>query len=222
MDALLNICSAFGLSGAAGLNAYIPLLTISIMQKCGVIALAKPYDIMGQWWVIILLAVLLAVELVADKFPGVDHVNDIIHSFIRPTAGALIFAAEMGHVTSVHPGVWLVIGLLFAGSIHVGKTLSRPIVNLSTAGIGAPIVSTIENFISIALSILAIVAPIVAAILLVVFAGLLIVLFRRFFGGWRKKSRLQSVSVVGMAQNTPDSPPTARAETAAASWGGGV
>jgi len=86
MEALLNICSAFGLSGAAGLNAYIPLLTISLMQKCGVLHLAKPYDIMGQWWVIILLAVLLAVELLADKFPGVDHVNDIIHTAIRPTA----------------------------------------------------------------------------------------------------------------------------------------
>jgi hypothetical protein len=219
MDALLNICSAFGLSGAAGLNAYIPLLTISIMQKCGVIALAKPYDILGQWWVIILLAVLLAVELIADKIPSVDHVNDIIHSFIRPTAGALIFAAEMGHVTAVHPGVWLVIGLLFAGSIHVGKTVARPIVNLSTAGIGAPIVSTVENVVSITLSIMAFVAPIVAAILLVVFAWLLIVLFRKFFGGWRKRNQPQTESAVAPAQNASPAP---RTSATAASWGGGV
>jgi hypothetical protein len=221
MDPLLNICSAFGLSGAAGLNAYIPLLTISIMQKCGAIALAKPYDIMGQWWVIILLAVLLAVEIVADKIPGVDHVNDVIHSFIRPTAGALIFAAEMGNVTSVHPGVWLAIGLLLAGGVHAGKAVARPIVNVSTAGLGAPVVSTIENLVSITLSIVAIVAPIIAVILLALFAWVLIMLFRRFFGAWRKKNRPQSAPLVTAPVDAlmPVAVPPAKA---AGSWGGGL
>jgi hypothetical protein len=220
MDALLNICGAFGLSGAAGLNAYIPLLTISIMQRTGVVALAKPYDIMGQWWVIILLAVLLAVELVADKIPGVDHVNDIIHSAIRPTAGALIFAAQMGHVTSVHPGVWLTVGLLLSGGVHVGKTLARPIVNVSTAGIGAPVVSAIENFVSITLSILSILAPVVAAVLLVVFAWLLIALFRRFFGGWRRKNQRQPgahPALIGSGTS-----PALRADPPVAPWRGGL
>ena len=215
MDALLNICSAFGLSGAAGLNAYIPLLTISVMHKCGVIALAKPYDVMGQWWVIILLAVLLAVELVADKIPGVDHVNDIIHSLIRPTAGALIFAAEMGHVTSVHPGVWLTIGLLLSGSIHAGKAIVRPIINIGTAGIGAPLVSTVENAVSITLSVVAVLAPILGVILLLVFGWLLLILFRRFFG----KRRLVAPPQPATVESPLFSLETARSTVR---WNGGV
>jgi hypothetical protein len=213
MEALLNICSAFGLSGAAGLNAYIPLLTVSIMHKCGVITLAKPYDIMGQWWVIIVLGVLLAIELLADKIPGADHVNDIIHSFIRPTAGALIFAAQMGGVSWVHPGVWLVIGLLLAGSVHAGKAIVRPIINVGTAGIGAPIVSAVENVVSVTLSVVAVLAPIVAVILLLVSGWVLVILYRRFFG----KRRLR-------AQPVPDESALVSVDVTASPtrWDGGV
>jgi hypothetical protein len=201
MDALLNICSAFGLSGAAGLNAYIPLLTIAIMQNRHVINLAKPYDVMGEWWVIAILVVLLVVEIVADKIPGVDHVNDIIHTAVRPTAGALIFASQMGHVTWVHPGVWVVIGILMSGSVHTGKAVSRPVVNMGTAGIGAPVVSVIEDLVSTTLSIVAILAPIVGVLLLFLFGWILYKLFRKFFGGWSKEKRVYQVRAYPVQPN---------------------
>ena len=241
--AFSSICSAFGLSGAAGLNAYIPLLTIAIMQNRHVITLAKPYDVMGEWWVIALLVVLLIVEIVADKIPGVDHVNDMIHTAIRPTAGALIFASQMGQVTWVHPSVWIVLGLIMAGGIHTGKSVSRPIVNVGTAGLGAPVVSVIEDLISVTLSIVAILLPILAVILLVLFGWIVIKLFRKFFGGWRKSRRVYRVRAVPIdpapargavrvaAVRVVDSAPTgalpdAMSETAGAGmskdWGGGA
>ena len=223
MQELMNICSAFGLSGAAGLNAYIPLLTVAIMQNRHVISLAKPYDVMGEWWVIAILAVLLAVELVVDKVPGADHVNDVIHTAIRPAAGALIFASQMGHVSWVHPAVWVVVGLLMSGGVHAGKAVSRPIVNVGTAGIGAPVVSAIENVVSATLSIVAIVAPIVGVILLVLFGWMLVGMFRKFFGGWRRERRVCRVPAVPVeAAGETGAVTGGRSAAAAGRWGGGV
>src|ERR1035437_5538048 len=137
----LNLSSAFGLSSAAGLNAYIPLLLVSIMAKFGAFHLAPPYDVMGSWWCIILLAILCIIELIVDKIPGADHINDIIQTFLRPTAGAILFASQAGLIKDVHPGVWLAIGLVTSGGVHTVKSLARPIINFATVGIGAPIIS---------------------------------------------------------------------------------
>ncbi|MGN6367289.1 MAG: DUF4126 domain-containing protein [Phycisphaerae bacterium] len=160
MNAMLNLSAAFGLSAAAGLNAYIPLLLISILARTGVVHLTAPYDVMGQNWCVILLAVLCVVELIVDKVPGADHVNDVIQSFVRPTAGAILFASQTGTITGVHPGVWIVIGLLFSGLVHGTKMAVRPVVNLTTAGVGAPVVSVLEDLISTVMSLVAIFAPV--------------------------------------------------------------
>jgi hypothetical protein len=219
MQPFFDLSSAFGLSGAAGLNAYIPLLTIAIMQNRHVITLAKPYDVMGQWWVIAILVVLLIIELVVDKVPGLDHINDVIHTAIRPSAGALVFAAQMGHVSWVHPSVWIVLGLLMSGGVHAGKALARPVVNVGTAGIGAPIVSTIENVVSVTLSVIAIVVPILAVILLVVFGWVLIKLFWRFFGGWRRDDRVRNSPPITVPATPVGAVPPARESSR---WGGGI
>jgi hypothetical protein len=91
------------------------------------------------------LAVLVLVEAVADKVPAVDHVNDTIQTFIRPTAGAIVFAASAGSVTEVSPVLSLICGLLVAGTVHTVKSVAvRPLITASTAGMGDPIVSTAE------------------------------------------------------------------------------
>src|SRR4051812_27724382 len=115
MDLFLNFASGLGLSGAAGLNAYIPMLIVSIMANRGMIHLAKNYEVMGSWWVIAILVVLCIVELVVDKIPGADHINDVVQTFLRPTAGAILFASQAGVISGVHPSVWIVIGLLMSG-----------------------------------------------------------------------------------------------------------
>ena len=72
MEALFGIGSAFGLSTSAGLNAYIPMLMVSIMGRMGWLDLGEPYNIMESWWVIGILSVLLLVEVFEDKIPAVD------------------------------------------------------------------------------------------------------------------------------------------------------
>ena len=158
-QAFLGLATAFGLSTSAGLNAYIPLLVVALLGRfTPLITLDEPYDALTSWWVIGTLIVLLIVEILVDKIPAVDTVNDIIQTFIRPTAGALLFAATTNTI-GLHPVLAALCGVLLAGGVHAVKAGGRPVVASMTAGAGNPIVSTIEDTISLVVSVLAIVAP---------------------------------------------------------------
>ncbi len=77
MDALFGIMTAFGLSASAGLNAYIPLLVVGVIAHyTDWINLNPPYDLLSNPWVLIVVGMLLIVEMLADKIPAVNHVND--------------------------------------------------------------------------------------------------------------------------------------------------
>jgi len=171
--AFLSLATAFGLSTSAGLNAYIPLLVVALLARfTPLVTLNKPYDALSSWWVIGTLGVLLVIETLVDKVPAADTVNDIIQTFIRPAAGAILFAATTNAI-GLHPVVAAVCGVLVAGSVHVVKAGGRPVVAVATAGVGNPIVSTIEDVVSFVTSLLAVVAPYVVVALIVVAAGLL-------------------------------------------------
>jgi hypothetical protein len=119
--------------------------------------------------VLVVLGLLLAVEFFADKIPAVDTLNDGIQTFVRPVAGALLAAGSLGVLSNLPPWVGVVAGLLTAGSVHAAKATARPAINVSTAGVGAPVVSVVEDAVSLAASLLAVLAP----LLLVVFVLLL-------------------------------------------------
>ena len=187
IEAITGLSTAFGLSGSAGLNAYIPLLLVALAARFPMgdplVKLQPPYDLMGSWWAIGLLAILLVVEIVADKIPAVDTVNDGIQTFVRPAAGAILFAGSANVITDIHPILALGAGLLVAGGVHATKTAARPVVTVTTAGVGNPIVSTLEDIVALVVSVLALVLPIIAALLLFGFLIFLAVMLRR----WRRR-----------------------------------
>ena len=157
-QAFLSLATAFGLSTAAGLNAYIPLLIVAILARFTAwITLNPPYDALSSWWVIGMLAVLLVLEILVDKIPAVDTANDIVHTFIRPAAGAISLAASP-NVIAMHPVLAAVCGVIVAGGVHAAKAGGRPVVTATTAGIGNPVVSTIEDVVSFFTSLLGVVA----------------------------------------------------------------
>ncbi len=163
----MDVLTGFGLAGAAGLNAYIPLLLLAIAQRLGYAHLNAPYDILGSNVALEVLVVLLVVEVCADKIPGVDHVNDLINTAIRPAAGAVLVLANAGAGT-LDPRLAALLGLITAGTIHATKASVRPLVTVSTIGVGNPVVSTLEDVVSFITALLALVAPVVVVILLVV------------------------------------------------------
>jgi hypothetical protein len=173
---IINIFSAFGLSASAGLNAYIPLLTVALLAKyTHLITLKSPWDLMTNWWVIGVLMFLCAIEIVADKVPAVNHVNDVIQSFVRPTAGAIVFAASASNLANVNPVLGLIAGLFIAGGVHAVKSLAvRPAVTAVTGGVGNVPVSIAEDAASTAVSVLSVALPVIAACVMVVIITILI------------------------------------------------
>jgi uncharacterized membrane protein len=177
MELLLGIFSAFGLSASAGLNAYIPLLVVGSIAHYfpNTLNLAKPFDLLANPWILILLGVLVIIEMVADKVPAVNHINDLIQTIVRPVAGAIAFAASANVITDVNPVLALACGLLVAGSVHTVKAAAvRPAVTAATGGAGNVPVSIAEDIIAAITSILAVILPIIAGILFIVFLSLVL------------------------------------------------
>ncbi|TAH53145.1 MAG: DUF4126 domain-containing protein [Chloroflexota bacterium] len=198
MGGITSIISAFGLSAASGLNAYIPLLLVGLTARfTNWITLAPPFDLLSNEWVLGALVVLLGIEFFADKVPGVDHLNDVIQTFVRPAAGAVLFASEAHVITQIHPILAMILGLLVAFGVHATKATARPLVTVATGGIGNPVVSTVEDVASVGMTMMAILAPI---LLLLSFIALLLAGFMI----WSKRSKTAAAKA---SANSPENPP---------------
>ena len=185
MDALFGIMSAFGLSASAGLNAYIPLLVVGVIAHyTNWIQLTPPFNLLANPWILILVSVLLIIEMLADKIPAVNHINDIIQTVFRPAAGAIVFAASAHAMTGIHPVLALACGLLVAGSVHTVKSVAvRPAVTAATGGAANIPVSLAEDGVATAVSILSIVIPVLAGVILIIVVALII------WWIWRRATR---------------------------------
>lgn len=171
MELLLGVFSAFGLSASAGLNAYIPLLVIGVIDHYfpSLLTLSEPWDLIANPYILILLGILVIIEMLADKVPAVNHINDLIQTFVRPAAGAVAFAASAKVITDISPVLALACGLLVAGGVHLVKAAAvRPAVTVATAGTGNLPVSIAEDVVSTVVSILAILLPIIMGVLLII------------------------------------------------------
>jgi hypothetical protein len=179
---MFEVLTGAGLAAAAGLNAYIPLLAIGLLSRfTDLVSLPAGWAWLENGWVQIILGVLLIIEIVADKVPAVDSINDWIQTIVRPAAGGIVFgsgtAAQTAAVTdpaaffTSNAWVPIVIGVLLALTVHLGKTVVRPAANVATAGIAAPVLSTAEDIFSVVMSVVALLLPVLVIVGLV---GLLV------------------------------------------------
>ncbi len=179
-----------GLATSAGLNAYIPLMAMGLLDRyTGLVQLPHSWAWLSNGWVLGILSVLLAIEVVADKVPVVDHINDVVQTFVRPTSGGLAFGAATSAQTATvtdpgsffagHSWVPIAAGAVISLFVHGAKATARPVINTTTAGFGAPIVSTIEDVFSVAMSLVAIIMPVLIIIMLVILVAGFWALIRR-------------------------------------------
>ena len=182
MEILSGVLAAFGLSASAGLNAYIPLLVVALLARfTDFIQLSSPWDVITSWWIIGLLLLLSLIEFFADKVPAVNHANDAIQTFVRPIAGAIVFAAAANVITEVHPILALGAGVLVSGTVHTVKSVAvRPAVTVTTGGAGNVPVSVAEDVFATILSIIAIIVPLLITFLIIMVTALVVwLLYRR-------------------------------------------
>lgn len=187
MDALFNVFSAFGLSSAAGLNAYIPILAVGLLGRFEYLALQEPYAILTSTPALIIVAVLAIIDFVADKVPAVDHATHVVGTVVHPIAGAILFASQQNLIGNIHPALALGAGFVMAGGFHATRAAIRPVATATTAGLGNPVISFAEDVLALLMSLLAIFIPILA---FVVFVILLLVVIR----SWRTiRSRVGAI-----------------------------
>jgi hypothetical protein len=169
--ALLQIPAAFGLAGATGLNATLPLLIVSLLARLGLIHLAPPYDALQSDVAFYGLIVLAVLEFAIDKVPALDSVGHAVMLPVAAAAGAILFASQTGTITSMDSGLSVLVSLLaggaIAGTVHVTRAAVRPVVNLAFLG---PPLSLIEDATSAVLSLAATLAPLLVPFLLVLIA----------------------------------------------------
>lgn len=173
----MELLTGFGLATAAGLNAYIPLLALGLLSRfTHLVSLPPGWSWLENGWVMAIVAVLLIVEVVADKIPALDSVNDTIQTFVRPTAGGIVFGSGTASQTAAvadpgafaQSGQWIpvAIGAITALVVSLTKSTVRPAANVATAGVAAPVLSTVEDVTSVGLVFVAILLPVLVLVAL--------------------------------------------------------
>jgi uncharacterized membrane protein len=171
---------AIGLSAPAGFNAYLTLLLVGLAGRLGWVELngtwaerlTNPYILGG-------LALLTVWEIVVDKVPGADHLNDVAGAVIRPLAGAVLMLAVPNPLADKSPVAAIAVGGGLAGVLHTIKMLFRPLVTATTAGFGNPVVSLAEDAVAAGAVAIAIIAPVFIAALLALLVAALWWIVRR-------------------------------------------
>ena len=183
--AIGSVLAAFGLSGAAGLNPWLPLFTSALLHRLDVVELGSPFDDLSSNGWLVALGVLMSLDFVGDKIPAVDHALHAVGTVVAPSSGAILFIGETGLDTDIPSLVALALGALTAGSIHLARASARPASTATTGGLGNPILSFGEDVGSGTLTLLAFALPVLAFVLvLVLLAGLV--------AGWRRLRRARS------------------------------
>lgn len=187
---MLEVLTGSGLAVAAGLNAYVPLLVLGLAGRfLDFVHLPDNWAWLSNPWVLVILGVLLVIEIVADKIPVVDSVNDWLQTIVRPVAGGIAFGTGSASGTAVvkdpaafftsYAWVPIAIGVLLALATHLTKMASRPVMNAVTVGAAAPVVSTAEDVSSVVLSFVALLVPILVIFAVIALVIGFVALFRR-------------------------------------------
>lgn len=187
---MLEFLVGIGLSASAGLNAWIPLFALGLADKViPAVELPAGWAWLSSDAALWIVGVLLVIELVADKIPAVDSINDVLQTVIRPAAGGIAFGAGAGSETArvtdptgiFADGNWVPIatGVVIALAVHAAKAGVRVAANTATAGLAAPATSVAGDIISTVLAVSAIVLPILVLVVLAVAVALAILGFRR-------------------------------------------
>jgi len=181
MDWFATISLALGSAWTSGINLYATVTVLGLLQKFGATKLPLGLTVLDNWWIIGVGGFLFAVEFFADKIPYVDSVWDVIHTFIRVPAGAVVAYAA---TNQLDPSVSVIATLLGGGlalSSHGTKAALRATANLSPEPFSNWGLSLVEDGIAIGGTVIAVVAPILILVILGVFFLLFIWLVPKVF-----------------------------------------
>ncbi len=131
MDPVSAIAVMLGVGWASGINLYAAILTLGVLGTTGAMTLPPDLQILASPIVIFAAGAMYFVNFFADKIPGVDSINDVLHTFIRIPAGALLAAAAAGQMGPEWQFAGAILGGTLAAGSHATKAGSRMLINTS-------------------------------------------------------------------------------------------
>ena len=177
METLLSLCIGIGLAAACGFRVFVPLLVMSLMAQSGHLDLTANFEWIGTPYAGTAFGVATLLEILAYYIPYVDNLLDVMSTPLAMAAGTIV---TLSVLTGLPPfWTWslaIIAGGGVAGGTQTGTVALRGASTVATAGFGNPLVSTGELLGAVGTALLAIVLPVVAAVLVVVF---LLVMSRR-------------------------------------------
>jgi hypothetical protein len=177
MEIVLSICLGIGLSAACGFRVFVPLLVMNIAALSGHLHLAHGFEWLGSYPALVTFSVATCLEIAGYYIPWVDHLLDTVATPAAVVAGTLVSASVIGDMSPFLKWTLAAIaGGGAAGLVQGTTVLARGTSTATTAGLGNPLVATAELGGALTVSILSLVAPVLAAI---VVAGLLFLLVRK-------------------------------------------
>jgi hypothetical protein len=181
---IVALCAGIALAAAAGLRAFLPLLVLAVGARMGLVDLHHRVAFLESDIALVALILATLLETGADKIPLLDHGLDAVGTFVRPVVGFLAGLAVLADVPQpLAIGLALVLAMLTLGT-HLEHAKVRAGSTVTTAGIGNPILSVIEDVVAGVLSVLAVLAPLVAGLLVL---GGAFLLWRLVRGLWRSR-----------------------------------
>jgi hypothetical protein len=182
----VELLQAVGLSAPAGLNAYLTLLMVGLAGRFGWVELTGTLgERLTNPYILGALVLLTAYEFAVDKVPGLDHVNDVIGTVVRPLSGAVVMLATPNQLSDQSPVLAVTVGAGLAGALHTLKALLRPVLTVGTGGLGNPVMSLLEDIAAAGTVVIAIVAPFLIALMLLA----LVAIFWWAYSRWRARRR---------------------------------
>lgn len=202
------------LAASAGLNAWMPLFLLGLADRfLPAVALPAGWSWISSDIALWILGILLVLEIIADKIPALDSINDVVQSVLRPAAGGIVFGAGSSSQTvavddpvsffSENTWVPIVTGIVIALIVHVVKASARVAANTVTGGVAAPVLSTAEDGASFLLAALAIIIPVLAGVLLLALIIAVVLAFRRR----RQRKRERDISRNPLANDSDATTP---------------
>jgi Domain of unknown function (DUF4126) len=171
---LPTVALAIALASCAGFRAWLPLLLAGSVARLGWLELGPSFRFLSSDKALILFGVATLVEILGDKIPAVDHALDVIGTPLRPAVGALLAASVIGfdHDPLTALALGLAVGAPAALVPHAAKSALRAASTALTGGLANPVISVLEDVITVVLFALAVLVP------------LLVVLSLALVGGW--------------------------------------
>ncbi len=168
MNFISTLAVSMGASWVSGINLYATVATLGLLGRFAHLKLPGDLDVVTNWWVIGVALFLFVIEFIADKIQLVDSVWDIIHTFIRIPAGAVLAATAFGDFDRSVQVIALLLGGGLALSSHGTKAAARALINTSPEPVSNIVVSLSEDILAVVTVVSAVFLPVVVFLIIAV------------------------------------------------------